>query len=86
MQIIDAKRRNKEPELERQERSADSNVVDLMERLRRSLGQARGRRVVDKAADRPPRSSASRAGARKSGTRRPRRAGAKEKTGRKRAA
>ncbi len=56
MKIIEAKRRNREPELERQEMEADSNVVDLMERLRRSLGQAGGsRRVLDKAADRPRR-------------------------------
>lgn len=38
--IVEAKRRNREPELERQEMRADANVVDLMERLRRSLGQA----------------------------------------------
>jgi DNA end-binding protein Ku len=56
MEIIEAKRKNREPELERQEMEAASNVVDLMERLRRSLGQTGGgRRVVDKAADRPAR-------------------------------
>jgi len=87
MKIIEAKRRNREPELERQEMEADSNVVDLMERLRRSLGQAGGsRRVVDKAADRPRRRSGSKASAPKSRARRARRAAGKEKTGRKRAA
>jgi DNA end-binding protein Ku len=57
MKIIEAKRRNKEPELERQEVAADSNVVDLMERLRRSLDRAGGGRrgAADKAADRPGR-------------------------------
>jgi len=71
MKIIEAKRRNREPELERQEMTADSNVVDLMERLRRSLGQAGGgRRVVDKAADRPRRGGAAKSGDRKSARRR----------------
>ena len=40
--IIEAKRRHTTPELERQEPEADAKVVDLMERLRRSLGQAGG--------------------------------------------
>jgi DNA end-binding protein Ku len=44
MRIIEAKRRNQKPELERQEPEADAKVVDLMERLRRSLGQAAGAR------------------------------------------
>lgn len=42
MKIIEAKRRRQKPELERQEPEADARVVDLMERLRRSLGQAAG--------------------------------------------
>jgi DNA end-binding protein Ku len=40
MKIIEAKRKNRTPKLQRQEMEADSNVVDLMERLRASLGQA----------------------------------------------
>jgi DNA end-binding protein Ku len=39
MKIIEAKRKNRTPKLQRQEMEADSNVVDLMERLRASLGQ-----------------------------------------------
>jgi DNA end-binding protein Ku len=42
--LIAAKRRNKAPDLERQEVEADANVVDLMERLRRSLGTKAGAR------------------------------------------
>jgi DNA end-binding protein Ku len=42
MAIIKAKRKRQKPELERQEPKADSKVVDLMERLRQSLGQAPG--------------------------------------------
>jgi DNA end-binding protein Ku len=42
--LIEAKRKNKTPDLERQEVEADSNVVDLMERLRRSLGQKAGKK------------------------------------------
>jgi DNA end-binding protein Ku len=42
MEIIEAKRKRQKPELERQEPEADAKVVDLMERLRRSLGQAAG--------------------------------------------
>ena len=42
MKIIEAKRKNRTPKLQRQEMEADSNVVDLMERLRASLGQAEG--------------------------------------------
>lgn len=41
MKIIDAKRKRQKPELERQEIEADTKVVDLMERLRRSLGEAK---------------------------------------------
>lgn len=44
LRIIDAKRRNTTPELERQEAETDSNVVDLMERLRRSLAGTAGTR------------------------------------------
>jgi len=41
LKIIEAKRKHKEPtRLQVQEVEADSNVVDLMERLRASLGQA----------------------------------------------
>jgi DNA end-binding protein Ku len=40
MKIIEAKRKNRTPKLQRQEMEVDSNVVDLMERLRASLGQA----------------------------------------------
>jgi DNA end-binding protein Ku len=40
LKIIDAKRKNRSPKLQKQEMEADSNVVDLMERLRASLGQA----------------------------------------------
>jgi DNA end-binding protein Ku len=42
LSIIDAKRRHAKPDLERQEPEADAKVVDLMERLRRSLGKAAG--------------------------------------------
>jgi DNA end-binding protein Ku len=42
LKIIDAKRKHKTPKLQVQQVEADSNVVDLMERLRASLGQAGG--------------------------------------------
>ena len=42
--LIDAKRKNKAPDLERQDVEADANVIDLMERLRRSLGKKAGAR------------------------------------------
>jgi DNA end-binding protein Ku len=42
LKIIDAKKKNKTPKLQVQEVEADSKVVDLMERLRASLGQAGG--------------------------------------------
>jgi DNA end-binding protein Ku len=42
LKIIDAKKKGKEPKLEAQEMETDANVVDLMERLRQSLGQAGG--------------------------------------------
>jgi DNA end-binding protein Ku len=44
LEIIEAKRKKTKPELEVQELEADAKVVDLMERLRRSLGQAGGRK------------------------------------------
>jgi DNA end-binding protein Ku len=44
LSIIEAKRKRQKPELERQEPNADSKVVNLMERLRMSLGQAPGRK------------------------------------------
>jgi DNA end-binding protein Ku len=47
-EIIQAKLKHQEPDLERQEPDADSNVIDLMERLRRSLGGAPGRRPAKK--------------------------------------
>ena len=42
LKIIDAKRRHARPRLEAQQVDADAKVVDLMERLRASLGQAAG--------------------------------------------
>jgi DNA end-binding protein Ku len=44
MATIEAKRKRQKPELERQEPKRDSNVVNLMERLRESLGQAQGKK------------------------------------------
>lgn len=46
--IIEAKRRRGKPVLEAQTAEADADVVDLMERLRRSLGQAAGPRAAVK--------------------------------------
>jgi DNA end-binding protein Ku len=40
LKIIDAKKKNKTPRLVKQEAETDDKVVDLMERLRASLGQA----------------------------------------------
>jgi DNA end-binding protein Ku len=49
LKIIEAKRKKKTPKLEVQEVEADSKVVDLMERLRESLGQAgKGRTAATK--------------------------------------
>lgn len=45
MRIIEAKRKHKTPKLEVQHVEADEKVVDLMERLRASLGQAATRRT-----------------------------------------
>ena len=53
---IEAKRRNQKPDLERQEVDADAKVVNLMERLRKSLGSAAGAK---------PSAGSLRAGARK---------------------
>ena len=63
LKIIEAKKKNKTPRLEVQELEADSKVVDLMERLRASLGQAAG--------DKPPRAA--------KGARRAQSGGAKKK-------
>jgi len=45
MRIIKAKMKGKTPDLVWEERPHDSNVVDLMERLRQSLDQSKGRRA-----------------------------------------
>lgn len=44
MKLIEAKAKNRSADLERQDVEADSTVIDLMERLRRSLGQKAGSR------------------------------------------
>jgi DNA end-binding protein Ku len=43
MRVIRAKVKGKKPHLVVEERARDSNVIDLMERLRRSLDQSKGR-------------------------------------------
>jgi DNA end-binding protein Ku len=43
MAIIEARRKRQKPELERQEPETSAEVVDLMERLRRSLEKGKGR-------------------------------------------
>jgi len=48
MRVIKAKMKGKEPDLVVEERSRDSNVIDLMERLRQSLDQSGGRRGTKK--------------------------------------
>ncbi|HSK11499.1 MAG TPA: Ku protein [Vicinamibacterales bacterium] len=48
LRIIEAKRKRQKPKLEKQEVEADAAVVDLMERLRRSLGRAAGGRDTSK--------------------------------------
>lgn len=59
LKIIDAKRKNRTPKLQRQEVEADSNVIDLMERLRASLGQTQGgKRTATPARARAKRTSA----------------------------
>ena len=50
MRVIKAKMKGKEPDLVVEERSRDSNVIDLMERLRQSLDQSGGRRGAKKVA------------------------------------
>ena len=76
MAIIEARQKRQTPELERQEPDADAKVVDLMERLRRSLGEAAGpkgtvnRRSGSKGDSRRPSASAPRTRA-KGGARRP---------------
>jgi DNA end-binding protein Ku len=42
LKIIEAKRKHRQPKLEAQELDADPKVLDLMERLRASLGEAAG--------------------------------------------
>ena len=49
LKIIEAKRTKVRPALEVQEMEVDAKVVDLMDRLRRSLGQAGGARAGAKA-------------------------------------
>jgi DNA end-binding protein Ku len=44
MRVIKAKMKGKEPDLVVDERPRDSNVIDLMERLRQSLDRSNGRR------------------------------------------
>lgn len=48
MRVIKAKMKGKEPDLVVDERPRDSNVIDLMERLRQSLDQSGGRRGAKK--------------------------------------
>jgi DNA end-binding protein Ku len=48
MRVIKAKMKGKEPDLVVEERSRDSNVIDLMERLRQSLDQSGSRRGAKK--------------------------------------
>jgi DNA end-binding protein Ku len=43
MRVIKAKMKGKEPDLVVDERPRDSNVIDLMERLRQSLDKSGGR-------------------------------------------
>jgi DNA end-binding protein Ku len=62
LKIIEAKRKKRSPKLEVQRVEADEKVVDLMERLRASLGTAAGRGASRAAA----RGKAKAAGARKS--------------------
>ncbi len=55
MKVIDAKRKGHEAHLEAPTGEASPEVVDLMERLRHSLGQAPANRRMAVAADRPKR-------------------------------
>ncbi len=52
MRVIEAKIKNREPQLEAPEQEQSADVVDLMERLRRSLGQVPSRGPKAMAADR----------------------------------
>jgi DNA end-binding protein Ku len=53
MAIIEAKRKHHQPKIHEQELPADSNVVDLMERLRKSLGKPGGSRRTSHAPAKP---------------------------------
>jgi DNA end-binding protein Ku len=71
--IIEARRRKKgEPVLEAQTTDAEAGVVDLMERLRRSLGQATGGRTASASRGSTGRRAATRKGASASGSKRAR--------------
>lgn len=48
MRVIKAKLKGKEPDLVLDRPRRDANVIDLMERLRQSLDQSRGRKGVDR--------------------------------------
>ena len=61
MRVIKAKMKGKEPDLVVEERSRDSNVIDLMERLRQSLNQSGGRRGARKATQSKTRKAPARA-------------------------
>ncbi len=52
MRVIKAKMKGKEPDLVVDERPRDSNVIDLMERLRQSLDKSGGRNAQERAAGR----------------------------------
>ena len=56
LKIVKAKQKGQRPKLQAQEMETDSNVVDLMERLRASLGQAAG--AQKRAAAKRPRAGA----------------------------
>jgi DNA end-binding protein Ku len=61
MRVIKAKMKGKEPDLVVEERSRDSNVIDLMERLRQSLNQSGDRRGTRKATQAKTRKTPARA-------------------------
>ena len=62
MRVIKAKMKGKEPDLVVDERPRDSNVIDLMERLRQSLDKSGGRRSgAKKSARTKPRKAQARA-------------------------
>jgi DNA end-binding protein Ku len=60
MRVIKAKMKGKEPDLVVDERPRDSNVVDLMERLRQSLDKSSGRSGAKKSARTKPRKTQAR--------------------------